>query len=331
MKKIKKNGIDFFPVNVSFISGISCRKLMKCCGIESVSVLLSLFSRIYEYEGYFIGFNEDLAFRLSDELGASQQEIITIITHAVELGIFDEGKFRRFGILTSQEIQDNFLFATKRRKDSSLREEYLIIAEPENQLSEESARIDYVNHLYTKTELSVPDVYKNEHSLNSIDSINSLNNTSLPNLKTTTVVDAVVDRGQIEKKKKAEVYRTKESSPVNTTPTIAGKSPTSTSPTPWRTNFEVYLNDLCEAYESLIVNEEYLRQKKIYYPDVDIVSSLEKMVLEFWGTQQGWEYKKKQFGPDINWQLTFDKQLNYRLNQVLKPHRNEPKRFSYAS
>lgn len=72
-------------------------------------------------EGYYVRadnlFYEDLSSNLYEK---SSEDVKRIVALAVEYGVFDTGLFSRYGILTSAEIQQQYCFSTKRRKNLCL-------------------------------------------------------------------------------------------------------------------------------------------------------------------------------------------------------------------
>ena len=125
MARIKKRGLDYFPMSTDFIHDRIVRRIMKREGDGALSILIGTLSYIYAGEGYYVHaddlFYEDLSACLYQQ---SAQDVRRILALAVEYGIFDSGLFSKFGILTSAEIQSQYLFSTKRRKSSAIETDY---------------------------------------------------------------------------------------------------------------------------------------------------------------------------------------------------------------
>ncbi|MCD8092687.1 MAG: DUF4373 domain-containing protein [Bacteroides sp.] len=121
MSRIKKRGLDYFPMNTDFIHDRLVRRILKREGDAALAVLLQTLCSIYSGEGYYV-----LADRLFyDDLADSpyQQEasdVERIISLAVEYGLFDATLFEKCHVLTSADIQRQFLFITKRRNSSTI-------------------------------------------------------------------------------------------------------------------------------------------------------------------------------------------------------------------
>nr|WP_302831286.1 DUF4373 domain-containing protein [uncultured Bacteroides sp.] len=125
MARIKKRGLDYFPMSTDFIHDRIVRRIMKREGDGALSILIGTLSYIYAGEGYYVHadglFYEDLSACLYQQ---SAQDVRRILALAVEYSIFDPGLFSKFGILTSAEIQSQYLFSTKRRKSSAIETDY---------------------------------------------------------------------------------------------------------------------------------------------------------------------------------------------------------------
>lgn len=132
MARIKKKGLDYFPLNTDFIHDRAVRRLMKREGDAALGILVEVLTYIYAGEGYYVRadrlFYEDLSAGLY-ESGADDVE--RIIRLAVEYGLFDAGLFEQYSILTSAEIQRQYLFSTRRRIASSLEASYCLLASEE--------------------------------------------------------------------------------------------------------------------------------------------------------------------------------------------------------
>lgn len=132
MVRIKKKGLDYFPLNTDFIHDRAVRRLMKREGDSSLGILIEVLSYIYAGEGYYVDadrlFYEDLSAGLYEK---SADDVERVIRLAVEYGLFDSGLFERERILTSVEIQRQYLFSTRRRSVSPLEAAYCLLVNEE--------------------------------------------------------------------------------------------------------------------------------------------------------------------------------------------------------
>lgn len=133
MARIKKRGLDYFPINTDFIHDRAVRRLMKREGDAALAVLLEVLTYVYAGEGYYVRadslFYEDLSAGLYEKSAADVERIIRL---AVEYGLFDAGLFEKCGILTSAEIQRQYLFSTRRRLVSALETDYCLVKDEES-------------------------------------------------------------------------------------------------------------------------------------------------------------------------------------------------------
>jgi len=132
MARIKKKGLDYFPLNTDFIHDRAVRRLMKREGDSALGILVEILSYIYAGEGYYVRadrlFYEDLSAGLYEK---SADDVERIVRLAVEYGLFDAVLFERSCILTSVEIQRQYLFSTRRRSISHLEVGYCLLADDE--------------------------------------------------------------------------------------------------------------------------------------------------------------------------------------------------------
>ena len=138
MSRIKKRGLDYFPLNTDFMHDRLVRRIMKREGDGAFAILLGALSCIYADEGYYVCadelFYEDLSACLYEKTAADVKRILAL---AVEYGIFDAALFGKYAILTSAEIQRQYLFSTKRRKSSAIDTRYCLV--DDSQAGEEAA------------------------------------------------------------------------------------------------------------------------------------------------------------------------------------------------
>ena len=90
MSRIKKRGLDYFPISTDFIHDRIVRRIMKSEGDAAVTVLVETLCSIYTNEGYYALadalFYEDLADNLYEKDAAYVQRVITL---ASEYGLFN--------------------------------------------------------------------------------------------------------------------------------------------------------------------------------------------------------------------------------------------------
>lgn len=119
-----KQGLDYFPMDV--VSGNKYDILEGKFGTIAFAVMVKVMQFIYGENGYFCEWNEAVSFgfRRRNCPDVDINVINDIIMYAITIGIFDEGKFNEYGILTSEDIQSRYAEAKKRSKNLQIRNEY---------------------------------------------------------------------------------------------------------------------------------------------------------------------------------------------------------------
>lgn len=143
MARIRKNGIDYFPMDTDFMNHRVVRRIMKREGDRTLGILVSLFSCIYAGEGYYVvaddTFYDDLSASFYD---STPDDVRRIVEAAVEGGLFDAALYARNRTLTSADIQRQYLFITKRRKNVSLRPDICLLTPDERRSPSAEASAD---------------------------------------------------------------------------------------------------------------------------------------------------------------------------------------------
>ena len=116
MARIKKRGLDYFPLDTQFVNHRTVRRLMKRLGESSMVVLIHLYSAIYSGEGYYIEVSDELYEDIADRLFTlDADDVRRVVELAVEFGLFHRELFEQQRVLTSENIQRQYVFSTRRR------------------------------------------------------------------------------------------------------------------------------------------------------------------------------------------------------------------------
>ena len=123
-----KQGLDYFPLNTDFMHDRVVRRVMKREGDSAFTILLYTLSYLYSGEGYYIHVDDDFYDELSDQLFSTDNDSVRrVLRLFVEYGFFDSSLYERYGILTSADIQRQYLFITKRRSSSLIEPVYCLL------------------------------------------------------------------------------------------------------------------------------------------------------------------------------------------------------------
>lgn len=132
--RIKKQGLDYFPLDTDIMQNRLVRRIMKREGDGAFTVFLGVLSLIYSGEGYYVQvdpmFYDDLAASLFEKDAADVERIIRL---ALDYGLFDAGMFARYGILTSEHIQQQYLFCIRRRRKRAIDPRFCLCEDDETE------------------------------------------------------------------------------------------------------------------------------------------------------------------------------------------------------
>lgn len=127
MARPKKDGLDYFPVDVNILNDIKTKKLIRSYGTETVAILIYLLSAIYRDNGYYLQYDDDLNFIVADEFNFEESFVKDVISKMVEVDFFNKEMFEQFNILTSEGIQKRFFKASERRVSVNILQTYCLI------------------------------------------------------------------------------------------------------------------------------------------------------------------------------------------------------------
>ena len=153
MARPKAKGVEYFPLDVGFLSDLKIRKIMLSHGPASIAVLIYIFAAIYKDEGYFMSIKDDEISLIALDTNLDADYVKQVINRACEVELFSFRIYDNFRILTSEGIQSRYLKITERRKSVKI-----------------NADINLINAdmMHTETRVNVAEtrvnVYRNEQS-----------------------------------------------------------------------------------------------------------------------------------------------------------------------
>lgn len=127
MARPRKDGLDYFPVDVNILSDIKTKKLIRSYGTKTVAILIYLLSAIYRDNGYYLQYDDDLKFIIADEFDYEETFVENVILKMVEVDFFNNEMFQKYKILTSEGIQKRFFKASERRVSVNILQTYCLI------------------------------------------------------------------------------------------------------------------------------------------------------------------------------------------------------------
>ena len=94
-----------------------------------MTVYIALLCNIYKEEGYYIRWDNDLPFIISEQTGYEDGYVHEVLRNCVALGLFDKALFESEKIYTSRSIQERYREICGSSKRRSGIEEYCLLPE----------------------------------------------------------------------------------------------------------------------------------------------------------------------------------------------------------
>ena len=143
MARISKSGLDYFPLDVNFFQDRKVRRISNRHHAAGIAALTSLLCLIYKEKGFYVAWNQDTLFDISQEVCCEEEEMQAIIDDCLSVGLFDTYIYKEYGILTSQAIQEQYhkIITDSRRKYKLPLEQFWLIKEGEDGTENNSAEI----------------------------------------------------------------------------------------------------------------------------------------------------------------------------------------------
>ena len=115
-----RKGLSYFPFDIDFFQDLKIRKLIRCQGGKAVTVYALLLCFIYK-SGYYIWWDEELPFIISEQTGFEEAYILEVIRSCMTLGLLSKELYDNERIITSKGIQKRYQSICKLLKRFILR------------------------------------------------------------------------------------------------------------------------------------------------------------------------------------------------------------------
>ncbi len=115
MARPRKDGLDYYPMDVNFLGDIKVKKVIRSHGIQAVAVILHLLGTVYRDNGYYATYDEDILFITADELNLEEKYVKDVVEKLLEVDFFNREQAEKNKVLTSIGIQERYRKATERR------------------------------------------------------------------------------------------------------------------------------------------------------------------------------------------------------------------------
>lgn len=162
MARTHKVGIDYFSHDVDMCQDNKIRLLIAKYDLDGYGVYNRLLEEIYRDKGYYIKLTEDFNILFANDNNLEIDVYINILNDCINRELFDKDLYKKYNILTSKRIQNNYIDATIRRKSVDFIDEFLLI-------NIEDIKDRYSK--YTETDVNINSINVNINGEN--DNINS--------------------------------------------------------------------------------------------------------------------------------------------------------------
>ena len=147
MARPKKVGLDYFPLDT--VLDTKFELIEAEFGLQGFAIIVKLLQKIYREFGYYCEWDTEVALLFSKRNNVGCNVVSETISSAIKRGIFDKAIYDKYHILTSEDIQVRYISA-KRANFSIIKNEYLLISVPENEVSATKTPVSV-----TKTDVNV--------------------------------------------------------------------------------------------------------------------------------------------------------------------------------
>ncbi len=132
MPRPTKEFLDYFPF---YCRGDERTDLLKAKkGMTGFGIYISLLVKLYGEKGYYLNWNDNICCIFASGVGVSEVEVSETVSLLINVGIFDKGVYENYGVLTSKEIQENYLFAVTKRKNKELDKRFNLVSAEETRV-----------------------------------------------------------------------------------------------------------------------------------------------------------------------------------------------------
>lgn len=100
---------SYYEISTSQFSDMKVRKLTRKYGFSGYSIYRYLVSETLCKGNYLLLWCEDTAREVASYWNASLEDVTSIVNGCIQVGLFSDELFRKHGVLTSADLQQNYL------------------------------------------------------------------------------------------------------------------------------------------------------------------------------------------------------------------------------
>jgi hypothetical protein len=130
MARPLKEGLDYFPLDVDIDQDDKVVMVEAQYPEHGFNVIIRLFMRIYS-NGYYSKWTKREQIIFSKRINVNNNYVSDVVDACIEEGLFNKDMYEKYEILTSQGIQERYLEAVKRRKQTIFHQNYFLIDDVE--------------------------------------------------------------------------------------------------------------------------------------------------------------------------------------------------------
>jgi len=72
----------------------------------------------------------------------------------------------------------------------------------------------------------------------------------------------------------------------------------------WKNDFSVYLTDVIGGFKSALADEQFMAKEKYYFPELDLVKTIQYELDHYWATEKAWNQRRKAKTVNLDWKAT---------------------------
>lgn len=129
MARPLKSGADYFPLDTDFFYDPKIKLIRAEFGAKGIYILLYLLCEIYRNDGYYLNWNRDSCYLVSEGAGCvcSPKFINEVVTGCTRRLIFDAVVREKCSVLTSRSIQKRYVRIMERRTRIDMKKDYFLL------------------------------------------------------------------------------------------------------------------------------------------------------------------------------------------------------------
>lgn len=126
MARPAKVGLSYFPMDVDISDNDKIAMIEALHGAEGFRFIVKILCKIYD-NSYFCEWDKRSQILYANRVNVNINTINAITNTAIEEGLFNREMYEKYEILTSKNIQEQYIDSTSRRKEITFLEKYLLL------------------------------------------------------------------------------------------------------------------------------------------------------------------------------------------------------------